>query len=107
MNVIVAQNQTCFLKFQRILTANIIIAKTIQAVNPISALPRKIKSKNTGANKTPILRPVSINVVYALVTGNKIADDRYRLTISYTHICKARPRRDSLRGIAGANSCVR
>ena len=28
----------------------------------------------------------------ALVTGNKIADDRYRLTISYTHICKAKAR---------------
>ncbi len=40
MKAMLAQNQTCFLKFQRILMANIIIPKTIKSVSPISALPR-------------------------------------------------------------------
>ena len=48
MKAMVAQNQTCFLKFQRILIATIVTPRTMQTVSPISALPKKTKTRNTG-----------------------------------------------------------
>ena len=58
IKAMITQNQTRFLKCQRILIANMTIPKTMHAANAISALLRKVMRKNTGAKMPPILRPV-------------------------------------------------
>jgi hypothetical protein len=54
----IAQNQMCFLKFQRILMAKSITHDTMYAARPASALLNKVKRRNTGSDIAPILRPV-------------------------------------------------
>jgi len=54
----IAQNQTCLLKYQWSLMAKSITASTMQAARPASALYKRVKRKNTGATITPIRRPV-------------------------------------------------
>lgn len=57
MKAIVPQNQAYLLSFQRSLTAITDIAKTIHAVNPNSALPKKMNKKSTGKSTTPMIVP--------------------------------------------------
>ena len=58
ITIMIAQNQTCFLKCQRILMAMIISPNTMQAANAISALARRVMTKNTGDNIKTTIRPV-------------------------------------------------